>query len=145
MGALPHIPLLSELGGLLASGLQAASGTLAAATGHHDPFMQVIFTLLSYILLPIYTDCNTILVVQPPTVAECVGPRASFPLKLQSATDYTKHRVALVGDAAHTVHPMAGQVTHFYMPACLLPLLLLESLLALLLFRLTTYHYLYSL
>ena len=38
-----------------------------------------------------------------------VGPRFSYPLNLTLARAYAADRVALVGDAAHGVHPIAGQ------------------------------------
>jgi 2-octaprenyl-6-methoxyphenol hydroxylase len=37
------------------------------------------------------------------------GPRQSFPLDFQVARSFVAERLALVGDAAHAVHPLAGQ------------------------------------
>jgi 2-octaprenylphenol hydroxylase len=44
-------------------------------------------------------------------LGECTltTPIARFPLKLQYASDYARPRAVLLGDAAHVVHPLAGQ------------------------------------
>lgn len=40
---------------------------------------------------------------------ETIGPRWSYPLHLRLADSYVAERFALVGDASHAMHPIAGQ------------------------------------
>jgi 2-octaprenylphenol hydroxylase len=40
---------------------------------------------------------------------QVTAPRAMFPLQLAQVDEYCRHRFVLVGDAAHSLHPLAGQ------------------------------------
>ena len=42
-------------------------------------------------------------------VIESIGPRVVFPLHSFETQHYILPRLALIGDAAHTIHPLAGQ------------------------------------
>lgn len=55
-----------------------------------------------------HTAIDTALV--PPQISD-LQPNtvASFPLRMRHAAAYAGERVALAGDAAHTIHPLAGQ------------------------------------
>lgn len=43
-----------------------------------------------------------------PSMVSIANKRLSFPLSSLQAGNYISQRIALVGDAAHSIHPMAG-------------------------------------
>jgi 2-octaprenylphenol hydroxylase len=42
-------------------------------------------------------------------LCELVSDRQSYPLKMRYTRQWVANRVAIIGDAAHTIHPLAGQ------------------------------------
>ncbi len=42
-------------------------------------------------------------------IIELVSERFTYPLTMRLAQDFVKERMVLIGDAAHTIHPLAGQ------------------------------------
>ncbi|MBN8543564.1 MAG: UbiH/UbiF/VisC/COQ6 family ubiquinone biosynthesis hydroxylase [Alphaproteobacteria bacterium] len=59
---------------------------------------------------------------------KAVGKRFAYPLKLQTATEFIASRFVLVGDAAHGIHPIAGQGVNLgYRDVAVLSELLIEQ------------------
>ena len=114
----------------------AIVGTIALRTSHQDTCWQAFLDTGPLALLPLADDdkvamvwsldqakhesiaalndeaflaqLNRALAGDAPE-AMAVGPRASFPLMQSHAVDYVDEGLVLVADAAHSIHPLAGQ------------------------------------
>ncbi|KAJ3276834.1 DNA replication licensing factor mcm8 [Terramyces sp. JEL0728] len=129
-GPIAQLPLSSTMSSLVWS----LNGNLAHKLAKMDPkeFAQLVnvgflnrFQDLQYILDNIDNDgkCSVDIFNEaqwgreefaskfhPPTVLDVQEhSRGAFPLRIRHADTYVADRIALVGDAAHTMHPLAGQ------------------------------------
>lgn len=74
--------------------------------GRESPFAHVLPEPLRQVLPLLLPDPVPAV---PPLAVSSAGVRLSFPLRYQHSERYVTHRTALIGDAAHAIHPMAGQ------------------------------------
>lgn len=73
-------------------------------TGFLDHYMEKLFSGIGNTAAST-KECFEV----PPKATGVISERMAFPLSLMHSHDYVSKRLALVGDAAHTVHPLAGQ------------------------------------
>ena len=114
---------------------QAIVCTIAHSAPHHGLALERFFPVGPFAVLPMQNNQSSLVWTEPQDVAEALlalnedelteeiqsriggylgeievaGPRFTYPLTLVHAQHYTKPRVALIGDAAHGIHPIAGQ------------------------------------
>ncbi|WP_371373481.1 FAD-dependent monooxygenase [Thalassotalea aquiviva] len=114
----------------------ALVATVKCSQGHQNTAWQVFLETGPLAFLPLYqSDLCSIVWSLPPEQAnrlkqladvdfnkeiiaasdgklgqiELQSERMTFPLTMRLVDDFAKQRVVLIGDAAHTIHPLAGQ------------------------------------
>lgn len=89
--------------------LKDVNSALDYGYGPH-PTSSILGTrdMLSWFKMDTTSSANEFFEI-PPKVVRLASERMVFPLSLRHANSYASKRVVLIGDAAHTVHPLAGQ------------------------------------
>lgn len=114
----------------------AIVGTVECSLGHQNTAWQVFLPSGPLALLPLYqsnlcsivwstapNDADRLMALSQENFSKeitaasdgklgnikLVSDTFSYPLKMRLSQSFVKDRVALVGDAAHTIHPLAGQ------------------------------------
>jgi 2-octaprenyl-6-methoxyphenol hydroxylase len=113
----------------------AITGTIAHEKPHHGVAVEHFLAAGPFAILPMTGNRSSIVWTERADVApmmmrldadgfrrevarrvggflgaiEWVGPRWSYPLQVLYADRVTDRRLALIGDAAHVIHPIAGQ------------------------------------
>ena len=117
-------------------GHHAIVATIRTSQPHENTARQVFLADGPLALLPLYEDnlCSIVWSVSPQEaerllalspeefskaltaasdgrlgICELVSERQSHPLRMRYARHFARHRLLLAGDAAHTIHPLAGQ------------------------------------
>lgn len=114
----------------------AIVGTVKCPQGHQNTAWQVFLETGPLALLPLYNSdlCSIVWSTSPEDAERLTGlsaedfgkeitaasdgklgkislesERFTYPLTMRFAQEFVKQRIVLVGDAAHTIHPLAGQ------------------------------------